>query len=213
MKSKIMKLLSKYSVKPPVVIVALLATWVLLTITGIGGNAYGQSLGDLARQQRAKKNTQAPAPGKVYTNSDIPAATLSAAPPADTAADSSSDKGDKKDAAKPAGTDASKTAAKPAGKSDADLEKEYRDKFAKLREDLDLESRKLDVEQRELNLAQMQVYQDPNVALKQGYSRDEINKRTDELEKQKATVEKAKQAVADLEDELRTKGLPPGWAR
>ena len=191
---------------------ALLAISMLAIAAGsFGGNAYGQSLGDLARQERAKKKTEAPAAGKVYTNSDIPPATLSGTPAAEPAADQSADDKDKKEAAKP-GADASKEA-KPAEKSDADLEKEYRDKFAKLRAAQSLEERTLDVEQRELNLAQMQYYQDPNVALKQGYSRDDINKRTDEIEKQKAAVEKAKQAVADLEDELHAKGLPAGWAR
>ena len=209
MNARIMKpLWKKVSVRP---VLALLAIWMLAIFAGsIAGTAYGQSLGDLARQERAKKKIEAPTPGKVYTNSDIPPATLSGTPPAEPAADQS---GDKKDAAKPEG-DATKDAnAKPAGKSDADLEKEYRDKFAKLREEQDLQERKLDVEQRELNLAQIQYYQDPNVAMKQGYSRDDINKRTDEIEKQKTAVEKAKQAVADLEEELRTKGLPPGWAR
>ena len=199
--------------RPKKPIVMLLAVAMLAIAAGsFGANAYGQSLGDLARQERAKKKMEAPTPGKVYTNSDIPPATISGTPPAEPAADQSAeDKGDKKEAAKP-GADASKEA-KPTEKSDADLEKEYRDKFAKLREAQSLEERTLDVEQRELNLAQMQYYQDPNVALKQGYSRDDINKRTDEIEKQKAAVEKAKQAVADLEEELRTKGLPPGWAR
>jgi hypothetical protein len=194
MKPRIMKSLSKP-------IVALLAIWMLASI----GNVYGQSLGDLARQERAKKKMEPPAAGKVYTNADIPPAEISGTPPAEAAADQSAT--EKKEAAKPG------EPAKPPEESQADLEKEYRDKFAKLRENLDLEQRKLDVEQRELNLAQIQYYQDPNVALQQGYSRDDINKRTAEIEKQKAAVEKAKQAVADLEEELRTKGLPPGWAR
>jgi hypothetical protein len=60
---------------------------------------------------------------------------------------------------------------------------------------------------------QQQYYPDPQMALQQQYSRDDINKRTADIETQKANVEKAKQAITDLEDELRQKGLPPGWAR
>ena len=67
--------------------------------------------------------------------------------------------------------------------------------------------------QRELNLMQVQYYSDPNVALREQNTRGEINQRIQEIEAQKGTIEKAKQAVADLEEELRRKNLPPGWAR
>jgi len=174
----------------------------------LAGAAYGQSLADLARQERAKRK-QEPKAAKVYTNADIPAPTLAGAPPE--AAAPPEAEGVKKEAPKPGAEGA--PAAKAAEKTPAELEKEYRDKFAKLREDQDLEARKLDVMQRELNLMQQQYYTDPNEALREQYTRDEINKRTADIEKQKAVVEKAKQAVADLEEELRTKGLPAGWAR
>ena len=98
-------------------------------------------------------------------------------------------------------------------KSAAEIEKEYRDKAAKLAENVAFEERRLDVLQRDLNLTQQQYYSDPNVALREQYSRADINKRTAEIEAQKATVEKAKQAVTDLEEELRKKSLPAGWAR
>ena len=67
--------------------------------------------------------------------------------------------------------------------------------------------------QRELNLMQQQYYPDPQIALQQQYSREDINKRNADIEVQKANVEKAKQAIADFEDELRQKSLPAGWAR
>ena len=183
----------------------LISFWTALCIVAprLAG-AQAQSLADLARQQRAKKH-QEPKGGKVFTNEDIPAPTLSAAPtPAQPAGET------------PAGAPATAEGAQPAAatqKSPEELEKEYRDKFTKLREDQTLEERRLDVMQRELNLAQQQVYSDPNVALREQYGREEINKRTGEIETQKAAVEKAKQAVADLEEELRTKSLPAGWAR
>jgi hypothetical protein len=177
-----------------------LITLVMLTLTATA--VHAQSLAELARQQRARKQAE-PKNGKVYTNADIPEATLSSpnAPAAQPAA-----------AQKPADT----ATAKPGEskeKTPAELEKEYRDKFAKLREVQKFEEDKLDVMQRELNLMQIQVSSDPNVQLREDTTRETINKRTADIEAQKATVEKAKQAVADLEEELRTKGLPPGWAR
>ena len=183
-------------------VIALVSIWMALCLAG---SAFGQSLADLARQQRAKKKMEPPKSGKVYTNSDIPAPALAGTPPAEPATQPPADQ---KDAAKPGAVPG-----KADEKSQADLEKEYRDKFAKLRENQDLEVRKLDVMQRELNLMQQQYYSDPNVALQQQLSRDEINKRTADIETQKAAVDKAKQAVADLEEELRAKSLPAGWAR
>ena len=165
--------------------------------------AQTQSLAELARQERAKKG-QAVRSGRVFTNEDIPAATMSSAPAeAQPAAET-------KEGEPPAATE---QAAGAQEKTSADIEKEYRDKFAKLKEAQDLEERRLDVMQRELNLAQQQFYSDPNVALREQYGREDINKRTADIEAQKATVEKAKQAIADLETELRAKSLPPGWAR
>jgi polyhydroxyalkanoate synthesis regulator phasin len=45
------------------------------------------------------------------------------------------------------------------------------------------------------------------------YSRNELNTRQAEIDKQKATVEAARRAISNLEEELRKKNLPPGWAR
>jgi hypothetical protein len=184
---------------------ALLSLAVVLCLSGL---AYGQSLAELARQQREKKKQQPASRTKVYTNSDIPEPALAGAPPAETTAqpEAAKSEGEKKEAGKPG-------APKEEEKSQAELEKQYRDQFAKLRENQDTEERRLDVLQRELNLAQQQYYPDPNKALQEQNTRAEINQRTADIEKQKAVVDKAKQAIADLEEELRTKGLPTGWAR
>jgi predicted RNase H-like nuclease (RuvC/YqgF family) len=187
-------------------------SWTLLSLGTallLAAPAPAQSLAELARQTRAKK-AQAPPSGKVFTNDSIPPATISGAPaaPAPTPA-----------AAPEAGTAAPEGAAPAAEAAEAaeptleELEKEYREKFAALKENLDTEERRLDVLQRELNLAQQQFYSDPQVALREQYSREEINKRTEEIEAQKTVVEKAQQAIEDLETELRQKSLPIGWAR
>jgi hypothetical protein len=186
-------------------IVAVLA----IIVTVVCADAlYGQSLADMARRDRERKSQAAAKGAKVYTNDDIPQATLAPAAPQPEA--EAAEEGEEA-AAPAAGAEAAP--APEEEKSQANLEKEYRDKFAQLRENLDRETQKLDVMQRELNLMQQQYYPDPQMALQQQYSRDDINKRTADIETQKANVEKAKQAITDLEDELRQKGLPPGWAR
>jgi hypothetical protein len=178
----------------------------LLAVLALTGRAVGaQSLGDLSRQERAKKAAKT---SKEFTNDNLPKAQLAGAAPA-------------ADAAAPAGAAATSADGKPAeaAKDGAaapkpeELEKQYREKAAKLQDDVNQEERRLDLLQRELNLTQQQYYSDPNIALREQNTRADINKRTEEIEKQRAVVDKAKQAITDLEDELRKKQLPAGWAR
>jgi hypothetical protein len=174
------------------------------------GLAQQKSLADLAREQRARKGQSAPQ-GKVYTNEDIPAPSMAPAPAQE--ATTEAQEGERAASAEPEQAQPESGTTSTSPESQAALEKEYRDKFAKLREELDLQERKLDVMQRELNLMQQQYYSDPNIAMREQTTRDEINKRTADIESQKLSVEKAKEAIAGLEEELRRKNLPPGWAR
>ena len=184
-------------------LLAAISLWMALSIAT---PVQAQSLAEVARQTRAKKQ-QEPTTGKVFTNDSIPAATISSAPTETATAPKAAATPQEGEAAAAESSEESKEP------TPAELEKEYRDKFAELKKNLDTETRRLDVLQRELNLAQQQSYSDPNVALREQYSRGEINKRMEDIETQKAAVETAKQAIADLETELRTKSLPPGWAR
>lgn len=175
---------------------------------------FAQSVGDLAREERAR-TARENKPVKVYTNDDIrsssaPAAATSPAKGADKKQESAKQGADAK--AAPGGKEEVKKAEAPE-KSQADLEKEYRDRFAKLRETQAYEQKKLDVMQRELSLMQTQFYSDPNVAVREQTFRSQINQRTQEIDQQKAAADKANKAIADLEEELRRKNLPAGWAR
>ena len=191
----------------------------------VGGLAltplFGQSIADLARQERARKSQEKKS-GKVFTNDDIPST-----PSITTSAPAKEGEAKKAGAEEKASAEGKAPAegkgeakgtaeAKPkeaAGPDMAKLEKEYRDKFAKLRDALAYEQKKLDVMQRELNLMQTQYYSDPNVAMREQTFRGQINQRTQEIEQQKGAIDKAQKAVSDLEEELRKKGLPSGWAR
>jgi len=200
---------------------------------------FGQSLADLARQSRARSSRQS-AGGRVFTNADVstsapappapapaaagaagaarpagqaaPGATQAAAgqQPGQAAAGQPAAGAGQPAAGRPGGAAAG---TEPAEKTPAELEKEYRAKFAELRENLALEERKADILQRELNLMSNQYYSDPAATLQQEYTRSNLNNRTAEIQTQKAAVEKAKQAIAALEEELRVKSLPAGWAR
>ena len=167
------------------------------------GTLYGQSLVELARQQRARKGQQGKAV-KVFTNDQI--SRSSSSRPATPAAGEQEQEGETAETAEA-------ETAQSAREERADLEKEYRAKFEQLREDLSYEERKLDVMQRELNLMQIQHFSDPNVAMREQNTRGEINQRMQDLEAQKAAVEQKKAAITALEEELRRERLPVGWSR
>ena len=171
------------------------------------GTMYGQSLAELARQQRARKGQTGKAV-KVFTNDQIsrPSSSRTATPAAGEQEPEGEEQMDAADTTE-AGT------VESAREERAQLEKEYREKFVQLREELSYEERKLDVMQRELNLLQIQFYSDPNVALREQHERGEINQRMQDLETQKAAVEQKKAAITAMEEELRREGLPVGWSR
>lgn len=165
-----------------------------------------QSLGELARQARAKKGAPAKAT-RVYDNDSLPreGGLSTTAVEADPKAKEKAKEGEKGEKGKEKEGEAKK--------SPAEEEKAYREKAAKLRDTLAYEEKKLDVLQREFNLASVQFYSNPDQALREQTMRTELNNRQAEIEKQKAAVGGAKKAIADLEEELRRRGLPPGWAR
>jgi chromosome segregation ATPase len=109
-------------------------------------------------------------------------------------------------------TEDKKTPADDSKKEGPKDEASWRAKFAAVRKTLADDTKELDILQREFNLKQEQFYQDPTAALKEQHSRDDLNKTQSEIDAQKQTVEKDKQALSDLEDELRRSGGDPGWA-
>jgi hypothetical protein len=73
--------------------------------------------------------------------------------------------------------------------------------------------KELDALQRELNVNSMQYYADPNKALREQYSRREINAQRQKIEEKKSEIKRLREALSDVEDKLRHAGGDPGWAR
>jgi len=160
------------------------------------------SLGDVARKTREEKKPAKPV--KVFTNDNIPTSgglSLAAATPA--ASDKS---GGEASASASTSTDTSAS-------SRDKQEKEWRDKFAKLRQKLATDKESLSVMQRELGTLSLQYYPDPNKGMQQQLSRDDINKKTADIETKKKEIAADQQAIDDAEDDLRKAGGDPGWAR
>jgi hypothetical protein len=147
-----------------------------------------------ARKAKEQKANQAAKPAKVFTNDNIP----------------TTGSGISTVGAKPAGSSAnSGTASAPSSNQEA----VWKDRFAKLREKLDQDTSDLAVMQRELGVLNTQNYTDPVQAMQQGYTRGDIQKKTDEISAKQKAIDADKQAIDDAEEDLRKSGGDAGWAR
>ena len=118
----------------------------------------------------------------------------------------------------PEGTAAAKTTAADDAAKQAALEADWRKRFAEAHKKLEDDEKELDVMQREYNLKRQQYYSDPNTAMREQYSYPsgrggDLNDLAKKIEDKKAAIEQDKQAIENLEDQLRRAGLPSGWAR
>src|SRR5215469_177484 len=160
------------------------------------------SLAAAARQAREQKK-EAPKNAKVFTNDNIPTTG---------GISSVGEEEEPKTGEKPGQTS---TVANPGGakpNSPASDEAAWRSRFAKLRHKLEQDQADLDVMQRELGVLSTQYYSDPNKELQQQLTREDINKKTANIEAKKKDVEADQRAISDAEDELRKAGGDPGWA-
>ena len=170
-----------------------------------------ESLADAARRVRQEKKAEAP--GKqVWTNENIPRVPREEAKAVEGGEEAAA-AGEGAKGAKPAG------GADEAAKS-AQAEASWRQKFADARKKLDDDQKDLELMERELGLKRQQYYSDPNTALRDQYQRDSgpggggaVNTLVQQIDEKKKQIEADKQALDNLEDELRKAGLPPGWSR
>ena len=179
--------------------IGLLALAGLLTAT-----AAAQSLGDYARQQRAKKPPTSEGV-KEYTNDNLPtsgsltttSASASAAP--DSASTSSSAAKSKADAA--------------AQKDMSKLETEWKGKFSKQRSEISQLQRELDVATKERNLMVADYYRRPaeNLQRSKTFAETDQKNQADMAEKKQALAD-AQQKLEDMKEELRKADLPGSWA-
>jgi len=167
----------------------------------------GDPVADAARKAREQKK-DAPKPKKVYTDDDIVTkkTDISVVGTAPVQQDQS---------AAQSNPDAKTTQGKPGDKEkeDPNSEKAWRKRFADLRTKIATAEQELAVLQREENKADVQYYPDPTKALKEQYSREEINKKAAKIDAKQKEVAALHQQWDDLEDQLRKSGGNPGWAR
>jgi len=159
-----------------------------------------------ARKAREQKKDQAGAkPARVFNNDNIPTQGGVSAVGENAAAPDA--------AAGDAAAAGNASAPASSGTSAAAGEKAWRERFARLRKKMEQDQTDLDLMQRELGVLDVQYYNDPVKGMQQGYSRSDINEKTDKIEAKKKVIEADQQAISDAEEELHRAGGDPGWAR
>jgi hypothetical protein len=163
-----------------------------------------ESVADAARKAQAtKKPSTKPVP--VFTNDNLDtvkgAISIVGEAPANQPGTPDKDKAADKSKA-PATVD----------KTQAKGEDYWRKTFADARKKLADDARELDVLQREYSLKQQQYYSDPNMAMREQFSRQDLTETKTKIEDRTAVVATDKQSISDLEDQLRQAGGEPGWA-
>jgi hypothetical protein len=182
----------------------------LMTLFGSLGPSSAQSLADAAKKAEERRKAR-PAPKKVYTNKDLPGADV--APPPD---------------AKDADAAKSTEAAKPA--TDAKDPKDAKDKDAKdkdapvkdqaywagrkkvLQDQLERDQTYAEALQSRVNALSTDFVNRDDPAQRGAIARDR-QKATAELTRLKQQILDDKKALADLDEEARRAGVPPGWLR
>ena len=182
-------------------VTAIFAAVVAAACAGAARPAYAQSLGDLAKQEEARRE-QVKTPSKVYTNKDLGAvpAVTEPARPADAAATPAAP------ATAPAADDKSKDAGPVKDQKYWSERKKALD--AKLERDKVL----ADAMQSRINglTADFAARDDP--AQRSVIERDR-QRAVAELDGLTKAIKDDQKALADLDDEARKASVPPGWLR
>jgi hypothetical protein len=172
--------------------------------------SYAQSLADVARKEEERRKTQ-PAASKVYTNKDLgdvpPAATPAPAPVSGGSTTASSSEGS-------TGSGAAKGDSKDAkdDKSGTRGQAYWSGRMKSTQETLDRDSTFADALQSRIAALTTDFVNRDDPAQRNTIERDR-QKAIAELERLKKKVTEDKKAVADLEEEARRAGVPPGWLR
>ena len=184
----------------------LLLSAALLIATAAPLFAQTPTLGEIARkEQERRKGTKTPT--KVLTNDDLKS------PPPAPAADASRPASE---GAKPAAP-AAQAENKKSGKDTDDAaapkgEQEWRARITAARDELHRNEVFVEALQSRINALTTDFAARDN-PIERAQIADDRQKALADLERVKAEVEKGKKLIADIEEEARKAGVPPGWLR
>jgi hypothetical protein len=178
--------------------------------------AQAQSLADVARKEEERRKAT-PEAAKVYTNKDLNAAPAPSTPAAGTKdTKDTKDAKDAKDGKDPKDTKDAKDpkAANDAnGKEPVAKDKAYwSGRLKKLQDQVEQNQTLVDAMQTRINALSTDFVNRDDPAQRSVIERDR-QKALSELTRLKQAVVDGKKAIADLEEEARRAGVPPGWLR
>jgi hypothetical protein len=172
---------------------------VALVLFGANGALLsGQTLADAAKKEEERRKA-VKAAGKVYTNKDLGSL------PADGAAPPPKP-------AEPAAGAAAKETEKPADKEPVKDQAYWAARMNELRTQVQRDQTYVDALQTRVNSLSADFVNRDDPA-QRAVIANERQKSIAELERLKAQIEAGKKAIADLEEEARRAGVPPGWLR
>jgi hypothetical protein len=172
--------------------------------------ASGQTLGEVAKKEAERRKAQ-PQGGKVYTNKDLPASAQKPAttnPSTDTAAQTPTDP--VAAATEQTAEDAKTAADKPQG--DQKDQAYWKGRMAAAREELRRSEMFAEALQTRVNTLNKDFNSRDNPAQRSAIGADRTEA-LNELTRVKQDVERGKKQIADIEEEARKAGVPPGWVR
>ncbi len=181
---------------------ALVALAVLLVCSAVATAQSQPSLADIARKEAERRKTVKDA--KVITTKDLPE---SARKPASTPPSEGG-------GATPGGDQKPQTsAASDAGSNGQSGEASWRGRMTQAREGLRRNEVFLQALQTRVNALNNDFRNGGGDFYQQARVNDDRQKALEEMERVKADVELSKKQLADIEEEARKAGVPPGWLR
>ena len=174
--------------------------------------AQAQSLADLARKEEERRKS-VPDTGKVYTNKDLNAVPPpSTPPPPASSGAAAADAGKQKDADDKEKDANGKDAAKDGAKGVVKDKAYWAGRLKTLQDQVDQNQTYADAMQTRINALTTDFVSRDDPAQRSVIERDR-QKAIAELGRLKQAIVDGKKAVANLEEEARRAGVPPGWLR
>ena len=172
--------------------------------------ASGQTLGEVAKKESDRRKAQ-PQGGKVYTNKDLPASAQKPATPNPSAEAAPQTPTDPVAAATEQKAEAAKAATdKPQG--DQKDQAYWKGRMSTAREELRRSEMFAEALQTRVNSLNKDFNSRDNPAQRSAIGADRTEA-LNELTRVKQEVERGKKQIADIEEEARKAGVPPGWVR
>jgi hypothetical protein len=172
--------------------------------------ASGQTLGEVAKKEADRRKAQ-PQGGKVYTNKDLPASAQKPATPNPSTEAAPQTPTDPVAAATEQKTEDAKAAAdKPQG--DQKDQAYWKGRMSTAREELRRSEMFAEALQTRVNSLNKDFNSRDNPAQRSAIGADRTEA-LNELTRVKQEVERGKKQIADIEEEARKAGVPPGWVR